>query len=94
MDLALNFPDDSAGLFHVIHAEAIVANPDLLHHYVVRGCADPWPEETVGKEIDRGNSCSGYFPQQYSLQQYSLQQDCLSLYLLQSSADTAPSFYS
>ena len=56
VDLALNFPDDSADLFHIVEADAVVRNPDLLHHYVVRGCPTKWPEAMDGKEVSRQQS--------------------------------------
>ena len=35
VDIALNFPDDSEDLFHVVHADAVVENPDLLLRAVI-----------------------------------------------------------
>lgn len=68
VDFAWNFPDDSADLFHVVFAEAIIRNAKNLHHYVVRGCSKKWPADKVGKQITRqdmgacGDTWGGWAP--------------------------------
>ena len=54
---AWNFPDDSADLFHVIFADAIVKTKKNLHHYVVNGCPTKWPADKVGYEALAGTLC-------------------------------------
>lgn len=63
VDIAWNFPDSSADLFHIVFAEAIVRNAKNLHHYVVRGCSEKWPADKVGKPITRQDmgACSVRF---------------------------------
>jgi hypothetical protein len=68
-DFALNFPDDSAEIFHVVRMEALVmlatsvegdplprvkgGGNGFLHHFVVRGCNQKFPAELHGKAITR-----------------------------------------
>lgn len=67
VDIAWNFPDDSADLFHVVSADAIV-NTKNLHHYVVRGCPFKWPASQHGKPPPKSESAKcktpfgGYVP--------------------------------
>eukprot|EP00418_Pyrodinium_bahamense_P058444 CAMPEP_0179183726 /NCGR_PEP_ID=MMETSP0796-20121207/91062_1 /TAXON_ID=73915 /ORGANISM="Pyrodinium bahamense, Strain pbaha01" /LENGTH=286 /DNA_ID=CAMNT_0020887613 /DNA_START=1 /DNA_END=857 /DNA_ORIENTATION=- len=51
VDFAWNFEDETADIFHIVWAEAIVRTPKHLHHYVVRGCAKRWPAEQVGRPL-------------------------------------------
>ena len=37
VDMAWNFDDDSAELFHIVYGDAIVDQPKHLHHFVVTG---------------------------------------------------------
>jgi hypothetical protein len=62
---ALNFPDDSADLFHVIWSTAVVNTPRNLHHFRVVGCGKKFPDEKHGKEItaNEGSHCQETFGQ-------------------------------
>mmetsp|Transcript_39777 Transcript_39777/g.71540 ORF Transcript_39777/g.71540 Transcript_39777/m.71540 type:complete len:636 (+) Transcript_39777:91-1998(+) len=51
VDIAVNFPDDSEDLFHVVFAETILVNKKNLHHYVLKACPEKWPEEKNGKPV-------------------------------------------
>jgi len=57
-DFAWNFPDESHGTFHIVAAEAIVDQKEHLHHYVVRGCPNRFPEEKHGKQLGRRDGFS------------------------------------
>jgi len=48
VDFGFNFDDDSHETFHAIWADAIVKTPQYLHHYVVRGCSQKFPDHQVG----------------------------------------------
>jgi len=58
---AWNFPDDSAEIFHVISAEAIVKTPKNLHHYIVNGCDKKFPADQHGKAQSGRMECNSYF---------------------------------
>jgi dopamine beta-monooxygenase len=49
-----NFDDDYADMYHAVYAEAIVATPGYLHHYIIRGCSEKFPEEMHGKFVGDG----------------------------------------
>eukprot|EP00747_Dinoflagellata_sp_TGD_P162185 gnl/TRDRNA2_/TRDRNA2_179508_c0_seq1.p1 gnl/TRDRNA2_/TRDRNA2_179508_c0~~gnl/TRDRNA2_/TRDRNA2_179508_c0_seq1.p1 ORF type:complete len:626 (+),score=62.05 gnl/TRDRNA2_/TRDRNA2_179508_c0_seq1:109-1986(+) len=51
VNIAWNFPDDSLELFHVVSAEAIIHTVNL-HHFVLNGCEDRWPDDMHGKPVD------------------------------------------
>jgi len=53
VDIAWNFNDNSHNVFHAVFADAIVATPQNLHHFVVRGCERQFPPELHGKVVDR-----------------------------------------
>jgi len=55
VDIALNWPDDSADLFHLVSVHVLLDKKKNLHHFVVRGCSEPFPEELVGKPIQRSD---------------------------------------
>eukprot|EP00419_Tripos_fusus_P006246 CAMPEP_0172675494 /NCGR_PEP_ID=MMETSP1074-20121228/13285_1 /TAXON_ID=2916 /ORGANISM="Ceratium fusus, Strain PA161109" /LENGTH=629 /DNA_ID=CAMNT_0013492949 /DNA_START=81 /DNA_END=1970 /DNA_ORIENTATION=- len=58
---AWNFPDDSEHMFHVVRAEAIVKTPKNLHHYIVTGCEEKWPDSQHGKVISGRMECNRGF---------------------------------
>ncbi|CAE8590594.1 unnamed protein product [Polarella glacialis] len=58
VDFAVNFPDESMDLFHVVFAEVILRSQDNLHHFVIKGCTNKWPDDKVGKVIGRAESRS------------------------------------
>lgn len=42
----------------MVEAEAILENPDILHHYVLMGCTEKWPAHLHGKPIHAGTAMS------------------------------------
>lgn len=52
VDFVFNLPDDFPDLVHVVFAEVINSQPDHLHHFVLTGCANAFPEDQHGNPID------------------------------------------
>jgi hypothetical protein len=62
VSFAFNFDDDEYDLYHLVFAEAIVATPEHLHHYIINGCSEKFPSEMVGKVIGQEQEmCSKQF---------------------------------
>lgn len=64
VDIALNWPDNSSELFHIVSAHVLLDKKKNLHHFVIRGCSDLFPEELHGKRLprrDRARNSCGYF---------------------------------
>jgi len=62
VDIAFNVPTevlDAHDIYHAVWAEAIVDRVGYLHHYVIRPCAQLWPDHLHGKAIDRRNRSLG-----------------------------------
>ena len=54
VNMAWNFDDDTADIFHVVFGEAIIDQPKHLHHFVVSGCTQRFPENETGLPLDSG----------------------------------------
>jgi dopamine beta-monooxygenase len=52
-DFVFNLPEDmTAGDgVHIVYGEAIVDQPDHLHHFVVTGCTEQFPEQDLGMPV-------------------------------------------
>jgi len=67
INIAWNFPDESADLFHIVSADAIVDTKNL-HHYVVSGCPNKWLPSQHGRPVSNNAArkckivCGGYVP--------------------------------
>lgn len=53
VDFVFNIPDDLPDLFHVVFGEAVISQPDHLHHFVLFGCTTKIDPELEGVPIDR-----------------------------------------
>jgi len=59
VDIGLNFDDDSQGTFYAVRVEAIVQQPDYLHHFIISACDKKFSADMNGKEIRRMETCDG-----------------------------------
>jgi hypothetical protein len=51
IDFVFNFDDDEHDIYHIVWGDAIVDLPNHLHHFVVTGCSEKFPEDEVGKPL-------------------------------------------
>jgi len=57
VDFVFNLPDDLPDLVHIVFSEAIIDQPDHLHHFVVLGCPNRFEEGSqyeIGEAIPAG----------------------------------------
>lgn len=48
VNMGWNFNDETADIFHIVYGKAIVDQPKHLHHFVVTGCSQRFPESETG----------------------------------------------
>ena len=48
VNMGWNFNDETADIFHIVYGTAIVDQPKHLHHFVVTGCSERFPENETG----------------------------------------------
>jgi hypothetical protein len=58
VDFIFNIPEDLPDLFHVVLGEAIIEQPDHLHHFVVNGCSSRIDPSLEGTPVDRRRDCT------------------------------------
>lgn len=54
VDFVFNIPEDAPDFFHVVFGEAIVSQPDHLHHFVIDGCSTRIDPSKEGLPTERG----------------------------------------
>jgi len=52
VDFVFNLPDDLPDIVHIVFGEAIISQPEHVHHFVMMGCMDKVDESMVGVAVD------------------------------------------
>lgn len=56
VDFIFNLPENLPDMMHIVHAEALVSQPDHLHHFVLIGCTARVDADQEGVPLERGRS--------------------------------------
>jgi len=58
VDFVFNLPEDLPDFFHVVYGEALVNQPDHLHHFVITGCTKKFDLSVEGVPLYYSPDCS------------------------------------
>jgi len=56
VNFVFNMPEDAPDFFHVVFGEAIISQPDHLHHFVINGCSSPIEPSKEGLPSERSEA--------------------------------------
>ena len=48
VDIVFNLPEDLPDIVHIVYGEAIISQPQHLHHFVITGCPERFNKSEVG----------------------------------------------
>ena len=48
IDFVFNLPEDLPDIVHIVYGEAIISQPQHLHHFVITGCPERFNKSEVG----------------------------------------------